>query len=110
MNHTKIEIPFMERFREPMLSGKKTWTSRTRKYGEKGDTFTVFDATFEVVNVSQMRLDVVAYLHSKEEGLNSPEDFMATWKMIHPRTGYDPEQVVWVHEFKRVAVEGGCTP
>jgi hypothetical protein len=98
---TQIQIPFMEMFREKMLSGKKTWTSRTRKYGAPGDTFMAFGSTFELVNVMEMRLGVVAWLHHRDEGCNSQEEFVECWKQIHPRKGYVPSQVVWIHQFKK---------
>jgi len=97
----RVGIPFLPQFHDVMLNGTKTMTSRTRKYGEKGDTFPAFEQVFEIVNVFQLRLDVVAWLHSREEGAKDPQDFMKVWALIHPRKGYVPEQEVWVHEFVR---------
>lgn len=101
---TERYIPFMEIFRDKMLSSKKTATSRTRKYGEVGDFFKIFGATFTITKVYRYRLDCVAYLLCHQEGTEDPEDFKKGWATIHPRRGYVPEQEVWVHEFKKVEV------
>jgi len=97
----KVFIPFKDMFRELMLTGTKTMTSRTRKYGEIGDIFQIFGTTFEIVNVCQKSLDVVAWLHYREEGAESPSEFMKGWATIHPIKGYVPTQQVWVHQFRR---------
>lgn len=98
---TEVIIPFKPMFREPMLSGKKTATSRTRKYGNVGDAFQAFGAHFILTLVYQYKLDCVAYLLCHKEGFDTPQDFMKAWAKIHPGRGYDPEWEVWVHEFKR---------
>lgn len=98
----QVHIPFMERFREPMLNGQKTWTSRTKQYGKAGDTFDIFGSTFQIEVVMEMRLDTVAWLHSREEGCQNPQEFMQVWAMIHNKRGFVPDDLVWVHQFKKV--------
>ncbi len=95
-----IEIPFREEFREPMLEGRKTCTSRNRRYGEPGDRFVAFDATFELTAVFQAQLEYVACVLWQEEGVSGPEHFKRVWTELHPRKGWAPEQVVWVHKFR----------
>jgi len=94
----KVKIPFKERFREPMLRGIKCWTSRTKRYGNIADTFEVFGETFVITEISKMKLKAVGdrYL---VEGCESREDFIELWQKLHPRTGFNPEQLVFVHVF-----------
>ena len=98
----KVKIPFLERFREPMLKGTKTMTSRTRKYGEKGDTFDAFGATFELEDVRKVSLFCIANYYYRQEGADSTQDFINIWKIIHPRKGFDSDMMVWLHRFKKV--------
>ena len=102
----KVKIPFKPRFREAMLSTpqRKTWTSRTRKYGHKGDTFDAFGCTFEIVEEPEKKtLEFVGY-HYKEEGCSCWKDFYDVWVEIHPRRGFDRHQQVYPHVFKRLGV------
>jgi len=98
----KFKIPFYERFRKPMLDDVKTWTSRTKWYGNIGDTFEIFGHEFEIVDRFRASLNYVA-LHWIEEGCESREDFIQLWKQIHPRKGFDPTQRVFVHVFRRIS-------
>lgn len=97
----KIHIPFLAEFKDAMLSGRKTMTSRTKRYGEEGDTFNAFGATFKIVNVSQMSLRLIANEYYVDEGCDSDNDFVNIWKRIHPRKGFIPAQMVWVHKFEK---------
>lgn len=106
----KINLPFREEFRDRMLSGRKTCTSRTKRFGEGGDTFEAFEAEFilernnaglNTIAVDRFPLSYVAKYFFGGEGFDTTEDFIECWKKIHPRKGYDPEQKVWVHYFRR---------
>lgn len=96
-----ITIPFRPQFREVMLSGQKILTARTKRFGAAGDRFQVFGATFEVVTVSQECLQDVSE-HWLEEGCTSRENFISIWLSLHPRKGYDPEELVWLHRFAKI--------
>jgi len=98
-----VKIPFKARFKEPLLDGTKTWTSRTRRLGNVGDTFDAFGHEFEILKVEHRMLKNVAF-HWREEGCSSREDFVEVWKQIHPRKGYDPQQIVKVHVFRRITI------
>jgi hypothetical protein len=83
-----------------MLEGRKVWTSRTSQYGHPGDRFKVFNTWFVIEDVVLMKLgDVVK--HWKEEGVESEDEFVRVWKEIHPMRGFDNEQVVFVHKFRK---------
>jgi len=97
----KVKIPFKERFREPMLNGQKTMTSRTKRYGQLGDTFDAFGTTFTIQGVFPTTLGNVAINLFKQEGCRSTEDFVEVWKKIHPRKGFVADQTVQVHVFEK---------
>ena len=98
----KVVIPFQEEFREKMLSGQKTQTSHTKRYGYEGDTFGAFGATFQLTGVRKKPLWIVAEHYYSLEGFFSPDAFKIIWKRLHPRRGYMGMDKVWVHRFKRV--------
>ena len=96
----KVFIPFKEKFREPMLNNVKTMTSRTKKYGNVGDTFEAFGAMFEITNVFRLELGDIASFW-REEGCNSLDDFVETWKQIHPNKPYRLSDRFYVHKFRK---------
>lgn len=98
----KVKIPFKSQFQEAMLNGRKTMTSRTKRYGKEKDTFDVFGATFVITSIYQASLMFVANECYLDEGVDSSYDFVKIWEQIHPRKGFQPSQNVWVHEFKRI--------
>jgi hypothetical protein len=75
-------------------------TSRRRKYGNVGDTFDAFGATFEITEVGRLRLGDIAGCW-KEEGMESLDDFVKTWTRIHPHN-YDMEERFYYHKFRKV--------
>jgi len=103
----KKKIPFKKEFNQLMLDGKKTMTSRTKKYGDRGDIFFVEDQIFTILLSFKIRVGDVANKYFKEEGFTSPEEFIKVWKEIHPRKGYDPDQMVWGHHFIKGLVQVG---
>lgn len=101
MTTTKIKkIPFRKRFRDVLLSGRKTWTARPRRMAAEGDRFWAFGAHFRVKSVVRVPLWYVAN-NWVDEGCDSQQDFIETWEAIHPRKGYQPEQLVWLHIFEK---------
>jgi hypothetical protein len=99
---TQINIPFKERFREPMRNGTKVITTRSRSYGEIGDWFNVFGKTFVLISVKHLPL-MFAITNWKMEGCDSGEEFLAIWKEIHPRKPIDPNEKYYVHFFKDIS-------
>lgn len=98
----KIEVPFLPEFEKPMLEGRKTCTSRNKRYGDAGDTFDKFGATFKLTEVTRYTLQGVAHNFYCEEGFNCAGEFISIWNRLHPRKQYVPTQLVWVHFFRRV--------
>ena len=93
----KINLPFRPEFKDKILSGRKVCTSRTKKYGNVGDTFDAFGKEFILTAVGTQELDTVAMFLYYEEGFGNPREFIDCWKKIHPRKGSSPKQKVYVH-------------
>jgi hypothetical protein len=97
----KVTIPFRPSFREAMLADIKTCTARSRRMADVGDRFLAFGAWFEIDGVTEESLAYVADCW-QSEGCTSREHFIEVWNSIHPRRGYDPEEIVYLHRFHRV--------
>ena len=97
----QVKIPFLERFREPMLNGTKTMTSRTKIYGAKGDFFEAFSAEFRLDSVDAVPFAVIVP-QWKAEGCSSRADFLGVWRQIHPRKVFEDNELLFVHRFHRV--------
>lgn len=100
----RVAISFKPYFKKPMLRGVKVCTARTKKKGQELDSFQAFGVYFCLTYICKIPLRVAATLW-KQEGCRSMKHFIAVWKSIHPKTGYDPNQVVWLHKFKKVEEE-----
>lgn len=106
----RIKLPFLPQFKNPMLSGQKTITSRTRRYGQTGDTFLAWGEVFELREVIGVLLSSVRNRYYQQEGFPSPEAFQACWEALHPVKGYDPEQAVFAHSFQKLPKEVSDAP
>lgn len=98
----KVWIPFQDCWKDKMLTGRKTVTSRTKRYGDIGDTFQCFGAVFRFVDVSKQSLIHVETHLFDLEGCDSPEQFRRVWEQLHPRRGYIDRDRVYVHRFEKV--------
>lgn len=83
------KMPFNVWSMERIKQGKKACTSRTKKYQVPG-----------VTRIDKQRLGYVRDYLWKQEGADSPEEFEKVWNGLHPRQGYDPRRVVFVHWFE----------
>lgn len=97
----QIILPLQPRWQHKMLLGLKIVTSRPHKYGHAGDTFRYFGANFVILAIEKHTLDYVANNLYKEEGCDNPDEFRRIWSMLHPRKGFIPTQLVWVHFFRK---------
>lgn len=107
----RASLPFLPEWREAMLLGRKTATTRRRPHATVGDTFEVFGRTFRVVAVAPMTLRDVHDFWWREEGVESPADYRLVWMRLHPRRGYVGTDRVYLHLFRimespRLNVEG----
>lgn len=97
----QVEIKFRPMFKDVMLSGQKVMTCRAKKMGKPGDTFTIFDHTFAITHVFRVRLGHVVSDAFRQEGCGNSQELIEIWKGIHPVKGYDPEEIVWAHCFRK---------
>lgn len=93
-----VKIPFNDWSRSKLQFGLKCCTSRTKIYGELGDTFEVNNSTYRIEYIMRLPLIFVRDYLYREEGANSPEEFEEVWNSIHPSGIKD--QSVYVHFFK----------
>jgi hypothetical protein len=93
----------MEEFRGPILSGRKTVTTRSKKYGEPGDVLDTPFGRVRLVKVEKATLGQVRDILWYQEGVESPEAFERVWASIHPGRGFRPDDVRFVHQFEVVA-------
>jgi len=97
-----IEIPFNEWSRDKLAKEQKTATTRTSRYGDPGDTFTVNNIEYELTHTVYLPLKVVTKHFYAEEGCNFQAEFKEVWKDIHPNKGYEPAWMVWLHLFRKL--------
>ena len=98
----EINIPFNEWSKARLMNQTKKATSRTKKYGDVGDTFSVNGLKYELEFVIKVPLwFVIEDLH-KSEGAKDSQELKDVWRSIHPRKGYRPFDEVWYHHFKEV--------
>jgi len=97
----EVYIPFLPEFEDNMKNGLKWMTTRSKKYGEVGDTFTIFGIQFKLVARFRCRLWRVAHDLYKAEGCDTINDFKKVWNKIHRIKGYDKQsmQFFFVHVF-----------
>ena len=101
----KINIPFSPDMAEAVITGRKTCTTRTKRYGKPGDTFIVKSKEMELVDVSQVTVGYVAFCLHQEEGFHSVEGFINKWKELYPRKGYVQSPLVWLHIFEEKLIK-----
>ena len=95
-----IHIPFRDDMKQAIADGRKTATSRTKRYGKPGDRFQVDGRWYELIRITRQELVWVARRYWKDEGMDSEENFWQVWKQIHPRKKISEYDLVWFHEFK----------
>lgn len=100
----KVEIPFVPEFQWPMILDRMTLTSRTKFYGKVGDWFEAFYVRFLIVRIFKYSLEGVGRDYWKQSGVKSPEAYREIWCKLHPGAGWQPKQIVYCHQFRRLEV------
>ena len=98
----EIEIPFNKWSKDRLKANMKTATSRNKKYGDPGDTFTVEGLKYCLTQITKVSLSSIRDCCYDVEGCRSPEHFEKVWIDIHPRKGWVDEQKVWFHRFEKI--------
>jgi hypothetical protein len=99
---------FREEHMELILRGMKTVTRRRHKYPRKAgkvyrtkkDWYHYRDVWILITRVYRQRLVDVTEDDAQKEGGYTLEEFKKLWERING--GWDPDEVVWVYEFKVV--------
>ena len=97
-----IMIPFLPEFHERILANIKTMTCRSKRMGQVGDIFKVGEDWYELTHVFRVVLAYVVSDAYVQEGCESPGDLIRIWEKIHPKSGYEPDRIVWAHCWKEV--------
>jgi hypothetical protein len=104
-----VTIPFRDDMAYQAVWGLKTATSRNEKYGEVGDIFEVKSKgriqAFELTGVYKLSVGYVADKLFRDEGMFCRQEFIDVWKQIHPKKGFDPDQIIWTHFFMKMIGE-----
>ena len=79
----KILLPFSPEFEERMLSGEKTCTTRSKRYGRSGDWFPAFGKYFVLTEVYSIPLQRAVLFCYKEEGFANSQEFIEFWNSHH---------------------------
>ena len=103
MKFTGLIIPFKVQFLEKISKGEKEMTIRTKRYGIPGTLFRIpgVDGMFRISDVVTVLFERAAD-HWAEDGLDSREDFITLWILLHPIAGWTPTKKVYIHIFKKV--------
>ena len=96
-----VHLPFQPDWRAAVVSGAKTSTVRTRRFGSAGDAFELEGARFTLLAVDAMVLDAARDTLWREEGMASPQEFERVWIQNHPTRGYRGADQVWAHRFAK---------
>lgn len=95
----QIEIPFNNWSIRALKHKAKCQTSRTKKYGEKGDWFRVDGIDYEIMLPPIRKpLWLIVQTDWKEEGADSPEELEKVFRQIL-RKSFDKRRWLWIHKF-----------
>ena len=97
----RITIPFNAWSKKRLREGKKTCTSRTREYGDIGDTFIVEGKEYKIIMCVDFPTSLIIKAFWKAEGADSQAELRRVLKSIF--RGKKLPDVLWLHEFKEVS-------
>jgi len=93
---SRLNLKFNGRFREPMLDGTKPCTLRRGVKAQVGDVFPAWEREWQVTRVDAATPAFVAKHYFREEGFETPADFLSFWRKIHPRGSLKtPHTHIW---------------
>ena len=105
----EINIPFNDWSKARLRANHKNATSRNKRYGNVGDTFTVDCGysddryiKYELTHVERVTLAFVRDHFYWQEGCHVADMFVDVWNDIHPKKKFVDEQKVWLHYFKKI--------
>lgn len=84
-----------------IINGEKTTVRRNDRYADAGDEINLDGKLFTVVDIYPQKLKSLTDRDVKAEGYANVEEYKDALTSIHHSVVWDPEQIVWAHEFKR---------
>lgn len=102
----EIKIPFDEKTIESFKDLRMVCITHIEKYGEPGDFFGVAGMWYVFVSVTKQKLHTVPYRYYRENGYDSPDDFIFHWIELYGK--FDVFGDVWLHYFTRVSDYESC--
>ena len=89
----EVEIPFNDWSKKRLRTGKVA-TSRSKRYGNPGDTFVFDGIKYKIILVRQLPLWFIRDCLWGCEGAIAPWEFVTEWKKIHYKKGWDDKREV----------------
>lgn len=85
------------------LEGRKTEQRRDGIYGYPGETFELAGRPFEMTGLTRERLGEMGEAEANAEGYETLDDYRDLILRMHRGMEWDPDHLVWVHRFRRIA-------
>jgi hypothetical protein len=90
-----------ERMRHQATDGEVTQIHRGHQYAEEGDTFTVGDDTFEIVDVTERTLGDLTDEDARREGAEDLAGYRRMLNHAHDHFEWDDDSEVVRHRFEK---------
>lgn len=84
------------------ISGDKTQQRRNGIYGYPGERFTLNGIDFEITDLRQQALGEMTEADAKAEGFSNLDDYQQLILRMHPGMQWQPDALVWLHQFRRL--------
>ena len=89
-----------ERMREQAVAGDVTQIHRGQQYADEGDTFTVGETTFEIVDVTERTLGDMTDADAQAEGARDLDHYKEILEHAHDNFEWDDESEIVRHRFE----------
>ena len=89
-----------ERMREQAVAGDVTQIHRGQQYADEGDTFTVGETTFEIVDVTERTLGDMTDTDAQAEGARDLDHYKEILEHAHDNFEWDDESEIVRHRFE----------
>lgn len=101
---SEIFIPFKKEMKQAIFEGRKHCTSRTKQYGDIGDTFKLDDKKYMIVDMKIMRMADITLFLNTPEGFSTTQQFEEYLEKVIGLK-WDANRPLFVHWFQEI-VEG----
>ncbi len=89
-----------ERMREQAVAGDVTQIHRGQQYADVGDTFTVGETTFEIVDVTERTLGDMTDADAQAEGARDLDHYREILEHAHDNFEWDDDSEIVRHRFE----------